>query len=97
KTYPPDPLRSPIITETFPALSQIVPSLSGLNTEMLPDPMFKGDSIVSCVKTDIYDPATSLHRRFELCATTDGSFNAIDTGKLTMAPYLAEVCAERIC
>src|SRR5439155_11411756 len=39
ETYPPDPLRSRIFVETFRALSEIVPSLSGLNAEKLPEAM----------------------------------------------------------
>jgi hypothetical protein len=97
ETYPPDPLRSRILTETFRALSEIVPSLSGLNAEKLPEAMVKGGAIVAWGKTDIYDPASELHRRFEIGVTTDGSFHSVDPGKLTMAPYFAEVCAERIC
>ena len=97
ETYPPDPLRSRIFTETFRALSEIVPSLSGLNAEKLPEAMVKGGAIVAWGKTDIYDPASELHRRFEIGVTTDGSFHSVDPGKLTMAPYFAEVCAERIC
>ena len=48
-------------------------------------------------KTDIYDPASELHRRFEIGVTTEGNFHSVDPGKLTMAPYFAEICAERIC
>jgi glycine/D-amino acid oxidase-like deaminating enzyme len=95
-TYPPEPLRSRIFMETFRALSEIVPSLCGLDAEKLPEAMVKGGAIVAWGKTDIYDPTSELHRRFEIGVTSDGGFHSVDPGKLTMAPYFAEVCADRI-
>ena len=95
-TYPPEPLRSRIITGTFRALSDIVPSLRNLDVENLPEACVKGGAIVAWGKTDIYDPASELHRRFEIGVTSEGNFHSVDPGKLTMAPYFAEICAERI-
>jgi glycine/D-amino acid oxidase-like deaminating enzyme len=95
-TYPPEPLRSRIIAGTLRALSAIVPSLSDLDAERLPEATVKGGAIVAWGKTDIYDPASELHRRFEIGVTSEGRFHSVDPGKLTMAPYFAEVCAERI-
>ena len=96
-TYPTEPLRSRIIRDTFDAISKIVPSLRHLNPEDLPEAQVKGGAIVAWGKTDIYDRASELHRRFEIGVTTEGGFHSIDPGKLTMAPYFAEVCAQRIC
>jgi len=95
-TYPPEPLRSRILTGTFRALSAIVPSLRDLNPENLPEACVKGGVIVAWGKTDIYDPASELHCRFEIGVTSEGRFHSVDPGKLTMAPYFAEICAERI-
>ncbi len=95
-TYPPEPLRSRILAGTFCALSAIVPSLRGLNAEGLPEACVKGGTIVAWGKTDIYDPASELHRRYEIGITSAGRFHSVDPGKLTMVPYFAEVCAERI-
>ena len=95
-TYPPEPLRSRIITGTLRALSAIMPSLSELDAERLPEATVKGGAIVAWGKTDIYDPASELHRRFEIGVTSEGRFHSVDPGKLTMAPYFAQICAERI-
>jgi hypothetical protein len=95
-TYPPDPLRSRIIAGTFGALSAIVHSLRDLDAESLPEASVKGGAIVAWGKTDIYDPASELHRRFEIGVTSEGRFHSVDPGKLTMVPYFAEICAERI-
>jgi glycine/D-amino acid oxidase-like deaminating enzyme len=96
-TYPPEPLRSRIITGTFCALSAIMPSLRDLDPESLPEASVKGGAIVAWGKTDIYDPASELHRRFEIGVTSQDRFHSVDPGKLTMTPYFAEICAERIC
>lgn len=95
-TYPPEPLRSRILAGTFRALSGIVTSLQDLNAENLPEATVKGGTITAWGKTDIYDPASELHRRYEIGVTSKGCFHSIDPGKLTMVPHFAEICAERI-
>jgi hypothetical protein len=95
-TYPPEPLRSRIIAGTLRALSALVPSLCVLDPETLPEASVKGGAIVAWGKTDIYDPTSELHRRFEIGVTSEGRFHSVDPGKLTMAPYFAEICAARI-
>jgi hypothetical protein len=95
-TYPPEPLRSRILTGTFRALSGIVTSLRNLNATNLPEAGVKGGVITAWGETDIYDPTSELHRRYEIGVTSNGHFHSIDPGKLTMVPYFAEVCAERI-
>jgi glycine/D-amino acid oxidase-like deaminating enzyme len=95
-TYPPEPLRSRILMGTFRALSTIVPSLRDLNADSLPEASVKGGAIVAWGKTDIYDPASELHRRYEIGVTSNGRLHSVDPGKLTMVPYFAEICAERI-
>jgi glycine/D-amino acid oxidase-like deaminating enzyme len=96
-TYPGEPLRSRIIAGTLAALAGIVPSLRQLDPSTLPEATVKGGVIVAWGETDIYDPESELHRRYEIGITTKGRFHSIDPGKLTMAPYFAEQCAERIC
>jgi glycine/D-amino acid oxidase-like deaminating enzyme len=95
-TYPHDPLRARIISGTLRALAVIVPSLRTLDPDNLPEASVKGGAIVAWGKTDIYDPTSELHRRYEIGVTSEGRFHSVDPGKLTMAPYFAEICAERI-
>ena len=96
QTYPLEPLRSRIASGTLRALSEIVPTLRELNVESLPEITVKGGAIVAWGKTDIYDPNSELHCRFEIGVTSDERFHFVDPGKLTMAPYFAEICADRI-
>jgi hypothetical protein len=95
-TYPTEPLRSRILTGTLAGLSDIVPSLRDLDVNELADVCVKGGVIVAWGQTDIDDPQSELHRRFEIGVTSSGRFHSVDPGKLTMAPYFADVCADRI-
>jgi 2-polyprenyl-6-methoxyphenol hydroxylase-like FAD-dependent oxidoreductase len=95
-TYAGEPLRSRVLTGTLRALTNIMPSLSGLDADDLPEACVKGGVIVAWGQTDIYDPKSELHRRYEIGVTSAGRFHSVDPGKLTMAPYFAEICAERI-
>jgi glycine/D-amino acid oxidase-like deaminating enzyme len=95
-TYPTEPLRSGLLQDTLTAMAQFVPCLRALNPGELEDVTVKGGVIVAWGETDIYDPASELHRRFEIGVTSTGRFHSVDPGKLTMAPYFAEVCARRI-
>ena len=95
-TYPSEPLRSQVLRGTITAMSEIVPGLAMLRDASLSDAVVKGGVIVAWGETDIYDPESELHRRYEIGVTSSGRYHSIDPGKLTMAPYFAEKCAERI-
>jgi glycine/D-amino acid oxidase-like deaminating enzyme len=95
-TWPAEPLRSDLFNRTLGAMAQFVPALRAINPCDLQDVTVKGGAIVAWGQTDIYDPASELHRRFEIGVTSTGRFHSVDPGKLTMAPYFADVCARRI-
>jgi glycine/D-amino acid oxidase-like deaminating enzyme len=96
ETYPPEPLRSELLEGTLHAMAQFVRPLQSIKVTELEDVTVKGGVIVAWGATDIYDPASELHRRFEIGVTSTGRFHSIDPGKLTMAPYFADMCADRI-
>ena len=95
-TYPDEPLRSEIVRGTLEAMAEFVLALRALAPEQLVDVTVKGGVIVAWGETDIYDPKSELHRRYEIGVTSDRQFHSIDPGKLTMAPYFAQLCADRI-
>jgi glycine/D-amino acid oxidase-like deaminating enzyme len=95
-TYPAEPMRSQLLQGTLEAMAQFVPSLRSLDVNELEDVIVKGGVIVAWGQTDIYDPTSELHRRFEIGVTSAGRYHSIDPGKLTMAPYFADACADRI-
>jgi hypothetical protein len=96
QTYPSEPLRSQVLSGTLKEMSKIILALSKLDVGDLLDAQVKGGVIVAWGKTDIYDPESELHRRYEIGVTTRERYHSIDPGKLTMAPYFAEQCAGRI-
>jgi hypothetical protein len=95
-TYPDEPLRSELLNGTLDAMAEFVVSLRGLIPEELLNVKVKGGAIVAWGETDIYDPKSELHRRYEIGVTSNRKFHSVDPGKLTMAPYFAQVCADRI-
>jgi glycine/D-amino acid oxidase-like deaminating enzyme len=94
--YPDEPLRSEVLTGTLQAMAEIVPALRALDPATLPEATVKGGVIVAWGATDIYDPESELHQRYEIGVTSKGRFHSVDPGKLTMAPYFAEQCADRV-
>ncbi|RVA58697.1 FAD-binding oxidoreductase [Mesorhizobium sp. M7A.F.Ca.US.001.01.1.1] len=95
-TFPPEPLRTKILTRTIAAMTEIVPSLAAVDAANLPDALVKGGLIVAWGETDIYDTNSELHQRYQIGITSKGNYHSIDPGKLTMAPYFADQCATRI-
>jgi hypothetical protein len=85
-----------VLSGTITAMSEIVPHLAELEGATLSNAVVKGGVIVAWGETDIYDPESELHRRYEIGVTSAGRYHSIDPGKLTMAPYFAERCADRI-
>ena len=94
--YPSDPLMSEIAFGTLASLAAIVPALGAVSAGELINLKVKGGPIVAWGATDIHDPSSELHRRYEIGVTSSGRFHSVDPGKLTMAPYFADLCAERI-
>ena len=95
--HPAAPLRAQIVRGTVAALADIMPRLEPFNRADFADADVKGGVIVAWGSTDIVDPASELHRRYEIGITSAGNYHSIDPGKLTLAPYFAEQCAQRIC
>jgi glycine/D-amino acid oxidase-like deaminating enzyme len=95
-TNPPEPLRSDIIHRTIAALSEIVRAFAPVEAAKLKGAWVKGGAIVAWGETDIDDPQSELHKRYEIGIHSRSRYHSVDPGKLTMAPYFAEQCADRI-
>src|SRR5581483_1054661 len=65
-SHPPEPERSQILRGTVTALSGILPALGPLLSGRLQDARVKGGVIVAWGESDIYDPTSQLHRRYEI-------------------------------
>jgi hypothetical protein len=95
-TYPDERVRADIARSTLAAMSEFIVPLRAINSYDLADATVKGGVIVAWGKTDIDDPRSELHRRYEIGITSNRHYHSIDPGKLTLAPYFAEICARRI-
>jgi glycine/D-amino acid oxidase-like deaminating enzyme len=95
-TYPDERLGSVIPRGTLEAMAGFVLSLRDLDLDDLADVTVKGGVIIAWGRTDIYDPGSELHRRYEIGVTSTRKYHSVDPGKLTMAPYFAQLCAGRI-
>ncbi len=94
---PPDAALSKSILEgTLSGFAELMPPLRNLTSEQLNQPTLKGGAITAWGKTDIDDPARELHSRYDIGVHSEGGHHSIDTGKFTMAPLFARVCADRI-
>jgi hypothetical protein len=93
---PAEPRRARVVTETLQAMAEIVIPLRDLDSGSLRECTVRGGVIVAWGHTDIDDPASELHRRYEIGVTSNGRYHSVDPGKLTMTPYFAGVCADRI-
>jgi hypothetical protein len=91
-----EPLRSRIIGDTIGRLAEIVPTLGAVGREIFAAASVVGGNIFGWGSTDTDDPASELHRRHEIGVVSIGNYHSVDPGKLTMAPYFAEICADRI-
>ncbi len=83
------PLRDEILAQTVTQMGAFIPALRALDPADLPDAIVKGGAIVAVGETDIYDPTSELHNRYQIGITSTGRYHSIDPGKLTMAPYFA--------
>jgi hypothetical protein len=93
RAEPDDPCLSRIVTKSFAAMGAIVPQLHSVRPQNI---TVRAGVIVAWGSTDIDDRASELHRRHDIGVHSYGGYHSIDPGKLTMAPYFAEVCADRI-
>jgi glycine/D-amino acid oxidase-like deaminating enzyme len=91
-----EPVRSRIVDGTFAGLADIVPALRTTGLDRFTDLSVAGGIIVAWGETDIDDPTSELHHRFDIGVSSRGRFHSVDPGKLTMAPHFAGVCADRI-
>jgi hypothetical protein len=76
-------------------LATIIPALREIDLAGVSNLTAKGGIIMARGKSDIDDRRSALHERSSGIMSC-GRYHSIDTGKFTMAPVLAEMCANRI-
>ena len=91
-----DPQIAAMLPQTLSALSFIHAGLRSISPQDIRSDRIGGGVICARGKTDISDPASGLHTRFDIGITSRGNYHSVDTGKYCMAPYFALQVARRI-
>jgi hypothetical protein len=88
--------RDDLYNQTVRALQAIVPAMGcAQNVDMERVDLRRG-IITALARTDIDDPDSELHARYDIGVFSSGGYHSVDPGKFTLAPYFATVCADRI-
>lgn len=97
--WPPEaeePLRSRLIGQTIEAVAALIPALNRIDRDTLAEAQVVGGHIFAWGTTDTADASSELHQRHDIGIVSAGNYHSIDTGKLSLTPYFAEICADRI-
>lgn len=84
-----------IIGEIVDRLCQFVPSLDAVQGS-LQDVRLEGGWVYAAGQGSLSDPRSTLHRRDRIGITHAGSYISVDTGKYSVAPWLAREVAALI-
>ncbi|HEV8449344.1 MAG TPA: FAD-dependent oxidoreductase [Gemmatimonadaceae bacterium] len=82
--------------ETFAALSRFFPDVARVEASAESIEVHAG-WVYAIGRGSLADRASALHRRDQFTMTEDRGYISVDTGKYSMAPWLAEQVAVRIC
>jgi FAD dependent oxidoreductase len=88
--------RRTIIEGSFRGLGEIMPDVRVANATNFASAEVCGGIIVAWGRSDIDDPASELHCRYDIGVSSLGGYHSVDPGKFTMAPYFAKICADRV-
>ena len=81
---------------TLAALARIHAGLRTVSSEEIRAERIGGGIICARGRTDITDPTSGLHNRFDIGVRSHGNYHSVDTGKYCMAPYFAAQVGRRI-
>lgn len=85
------PERLAIARESLEGFESIVPGIIGTRVRQV-----AGGVIFSWGESDIDDPGSELHRRYDIGLHEHDGYYSIDTGKFTTAPLFAQHLADRL-
>lgn len=91
-----DDTRERVAAATLDALGGLLPALCALDPRDIRRRRVAGGVIVAQGDTDIDDPDSGLHRRFEIGVRSQGGYHTVETGKYTTAPLFAMQAADRV-
>lgn len=83
------------VRESFSCLAELCPALAALApAPSAIEPV--GGTIFAWGATDIDEPGSHLHTRYEVGVHSTGRYHSLNPGKYTLAPYLALEAADRV-
>jgi hypothetical protein len=85
-----------IVEQVFRGLGETIPSVRWIQ-EKAETLRLEGGWVYAAGQGSLADPASSLHRRDRTNVVRVGEYISIDTGKYSIAPWLAERIAGEIC
>ncbi len=85
--------RARVATETFARLGEIIPSLADVEA-MVELVTVAGGWVSAAGRGPLADPESTLHQRVAVGITRTGNYISVDTGKYSIAPWLAEKVVE---
>lgn len=83
-----------VIAETMAGLQRLTPGLDPCLDQQNVRVQVEGGTIFAWGDSDIDDPGSELHRRFEVGPHRDGGYISIDTGKFSTAPMFCLQAAD---
>ena len=90
-----DERRSAIARGMFDSLSGLLPGVSRIR-DHAQEVRVQGGWVYAQARGALDDPRSSLHKRDQLGVRWFGTYASVDTGKYSVAPYLAKAIATRI-
>lgn len=88
--------RRRLVGKSLEALIRIMPRVSDIADEAVERAEVKGGVIFAWGRSDIDDRGSELHQRADIGITSTGHYHSVDPGKLTMVPWFADRCVDRI-
>lgn len=90
-----EPARAAIVEATLDGITRAIPSLGALR-DARPEIRLEGGWVYAIGEGSLADRHATLHRRDRIQVVREGSYISIDTGKYSIAPWLARRVADEL-
>lgn len=87
--------RASICDATFTSLKSYIPAVANIEAN-IEDVRVEGGWVYAAGKGALADPRSTLHRRDRIGVARAGSYFSVDTGKYSIAPWLARTIADMV-
>jgi hypothetical protein len=88
--------RGRIVAEVFERLGEVVRDVKNL-ADLVENARLEGGWVFAAGQGSLADPASTLHRRDRIGLIRSGTYISVDTGKYSIAPWLARSIVAALC